>query len=78
MESNWRFNVAKAGLTGLGIEMCSRSLLSPAYYVCKYTAFQSFAYGLWFIPYPDSDPMFAGFQPTNGRHFPYGVAVEPD
>jgi len=70
--------VAYMGLAGEGIELCARSVLSPPYYVCKYTAFSSFAYGLWFIPDFDHDPQFAGFQPTYGRHFPYGVDVEPD
>lgn len=78
MESNWRFNVAYFGLVGEGIELASRSLLSPPYVVCKYEQFSSFAYGIWFIPDFEHDPLFAGFHSTEGLHYPYGVRVEPD
>lgn len=80
MESNWRFNIAFLGMTGLGWELCARVLSAfPApLYVVKESPTK---FGLWSeLGHFDGLVHRIGGQqniPT-GVSFPYGLPVEPD
>lgn len=80
MESEWRYNVALAGMADGDWDLAARVLGAPFLAIANPDAAQPGSYRLYTGDLSSGLPTFAAYVPIPAEHphFPYGVAVEPD
>jgi hypothetical protein len=80
LESNWRFNVAVAGMVGSDWRLAARVLGAPFLAIANPDAAQPGSFRVYTGDLSTSLPTFVAYVeiPPGSPHFPYGVNVEPD
>lgn len=78
MESNWRMNVALAGMVLSDWRLCARSLEDPDLALVSRMGSGIQQSSVWFWPLPEDFPIQLTPWTNQLGHFPFGEAVEPD
>ncbi len=84
MESRWRFNIAKLGMSGTDWRLCARLLGIPSFFEYYLVTFKSRPPGTveiweWRPGFPDPGPfLYLGPFYTPGGRFPLTYNVETD
>jgi len=78
LESNWRYNVALAGLAGTYVRLYARVRGDLGLWLSNYHSVSAGTCQFWYWPDPEQLPIeyFTQFRP--GTHFPHGFEVDPD